>query len=408
MTGRQKLTISRFERDPSSLLHLLVLVGIISILLILILTVYGIYREATKDIILAAEDDAARIAAVMVDEHYTKLFFSGETSISLNKNEIEAFNKRIRKFLHPFGIVKIKVFDLDRFIIFSTDTQIMGKKVTENLGLERALSGEANSHMVTKGEVIDLLEEHLFDVDVVETYLPVLNSAGKIAGSFELYLDVTRYRDQISKRVISSILILGTILILVFSVAYVIVYMGATQLETLLQRLQTMSVTDPLTGILNRGAVLNRVEEELSRLERRGEIETGDSFGLIMIDLDHFKKVNDTYGHRAGDDVLCEMSKRVQKCLREYDVFGRYGGEEFLVVTPDADYQTTMVVAERIRSELTKAPFATAEHKLPISASFGVTCCRDAAEGVNAALQRADEALYQAKDQGRNCVVGSE
>ncbi len=401
-------TRSRLERDPGSLLRLLVLVGITSMLLVLSLTGYGIYRQSTEDVLRAAEDDAVRIATVMVEEHQDFLFSSGEKSIALSPAEIDLFSQHVRMFLPPFGIVKIKVFDLERIIIFSTDAKIIGKKVVGNPRLERALAGEIDSHQETKEEVIDLVEETLLDVDVVETYLPVFNKSGQIAGSFELYLDVTRYRNEINQRVTTSVLILGTILLLVFSFAYVVVFLGVKQLKKLLQRLQQLAVTDPLTGAFNRGAVLTRAEEELSRMERRKALMPGISLGVIMIDLDHFKNVNDTYGHQTGDEVLREMSRRVESCLREYDVFGRYGGEEFLVVVPDGDFSGAMVVAERIRFELTKAPFICGAHSLPITASFGVTCCHDPAEGINAALQRADDALYQAKDDGRNRVVGFE
>ncbi len=406
MTDKGILSMSHMERDPNSLLRLVLIVGLVSMLLILSLTGYGIYRDAAKEIILDAEDNAVRIATVMVEEHEDFLFSAGQENIAFSQSEIDLFSQHARKFLHPFEIVKIKIFDLDRVIIFSTDAKIIGKKVENNPRLERALRGEVDSHKETKGEMIDLVEEQRFDVDVVETYLPVLNASGQIAGSFELYLDVTRFRDAITKRVTSSVVILGTILLLVFSFAYIIVHLGAKQLKKLLQRLQKLAVTDPLTGAFNRGAVLTRAEEELSRMERRKALAPGISLGVIMIDLDRFKKVNDTYGHQTGDEVLREMTRRVESCLREYDVFGRYGGEEFLVVVPDGDFESAMVVAERIRFELTKAPFLCGEHKLPITASFGVTCCANPDEGINAALQRADEALYEAKDQGRNRVVG--
>lgn len=408
MTNMDILTQTRLERDPNSLLRLLVIVGFFSMVLILGLTGYGIYRTASEEILLAAEDDAVRIATVIVAEHNEHLFSDGQDNIALSLTEIDFFSQQIRKFLHPFEIVKIKVFDLERTIIYSTDAKIIGKKVAGNPRLERALRGEVDSHKETKGEMIDLIEEQRLDVDVVETYLPVFNASGAIAGSFELYLDVTRYRETINARVISSLLILGTILLLVFATAYLFVNMGAKQLKKLLQRLQMMAVTDPLTGAFNRGAIINRAQEELSRMERRKAVETGTSLGVIMIDLDYFKKVNDTYGHLTGDDVLREMSKRVEACLREYDVFGRYGGEEFLVVAPDVNFKSAMVVAERISFELVKAPFDCGEHQVPITASFGVTCCQDPSEGLNAALQRADEALYQAKEEGRNRVVGKE
>ncbi len=402
------VTLTRLERDPNSLLRLLVMVGIIAMLLILSLTGYGIYRKAHNEVLLAAEDDAVRIATVMVEEHNEFLFSSGQDNIALSPSQIDLFNEHVRKFLHPFSIVKIKVFDLNRIIIFSTEAKIIGKKVENNPRLEKALFGGIDSHKETKGAMIDLVDEERFDVDVIETYLPVFNNEGKISGSFELYLDVTRYRDTVNDQVVSSIVLLGIILFLVFATAFLFVNKGVSQLKKLLDRLQKMAVTDPLTGAFNRGAVLTRATEELARMERRKAIEQGIHLGVIMIDLDHFKAVNDTYGHQVGDDVLREMTNRVECCLREYDVFGRYGGEEFLVVVPDGDFQGALVVAERIRFELNKAPFACGGQKLPITASFGVTCCTNPHEGLNVALQRADEALYQAKDDGRNRVVGKE
>ena len=143
-------------------------------------------------------------------------------------------------------------------------------------------------------------------------------------------------------------------------------------------------------------------------MERRKAATTGNSLGLILIDLDHFKKINHNYGHLAGDEVLREMSRRVRKCLREYDIFGRYGGEEFLVVVPDGNLAGAMVVAERIRGAMNRAPFQVEGREIEVTASLGVTCCFDPAEGLDAALDRADIALYQAKKMGRNRVCSLE
>ena len=408
MDNKETLTASQLDSNPNRLLSLFILVGIVSMLLILSMTGYGIYRQSTDDVLRAAEDDAVRIAEVMVEELREYLFSGEEESISTNKAEIILLNKLVRKFLHPFGIVKIKVFDLQRDIVFSTDEKIIGLEDYSNPRLERALRGEVDSHLETKEQVIDLTAEQRFDVDVVETYLPVYNSAGKIAGSFELYLDVSRYRDEIHTRVSTSVLILGFILLLIFTFAFVVIFLGTKQLKNMLQRLQQMAVTDPLTGVFNRGAIMTRAQEEFSRMVRRDALKNNNSLGMIMIDLDHFKSVNDTYGHQAGDEVLREMTKRTRACLREYDIFGRYGGEEFLVIVPEGDFSAAMVAAERIRVEINRLPFVCGEHKLPITASFGVTCSNDPHEGINIALQRADEALYQAKEEGRDRVVGHE
>jgi diguanylate cyclase (GGDEF)-like protein len=407
MVGRDTLSMSRLERDPNILLRLLATVAIVSIVLVVSLTTYGIYSSSVDAYLRIAEGDAIRVGTVMVNQQYRYLFSDGEESLSVSPESIDLLDRYVRDFLYPFAIVKIKVFALDGTIVYSTDKNIIGMKDVDNPRLERALTGEVDSHQETKEKVTDLAEEQLMDVDVVETYLPVLNQEGTIAGSFELYIDITRYRDEIYRRVSISISILFVILLGVFALSFLVVNMGAKQLKKLLSRLQQQAVTDPLTGIFNRGAVLNRATEELSRMIRNKGKKTVGSFGLIMVDLDHFKKVNDTYGHLAGDEVLREMSRRVQSCLRKYDVFGRYGGEEFLVILPDTDDKGSRAIAERIRSELVSLPFVAGEHEMPITASFGVACCQDPAEGVNSALQRADDALYQAKAEGRNRVIGA-
>lgn len=397
---------SYLERDPKSLQRLLLLLGLVSMALILTLSGIGIYRASTDTVLRGAEDDAKRIATVMVSQQYKFLFSEGEKNISLNSQQLSYFDRQAKDFLHPFGIVKIKVFDLNRIIIYSTDSHIIGMLVENNPRLEKALRGDIDSHQETKDRVVDLAEEQLLDVDVVETYLPVYNASGQLAGSFELYLDVTHYRNEITHRVTSSLLILATILLGVFLLSFIVVRMGVQQLQSLHSRLRQMAVTDPLTGALNRGEILHRAEQELSRMERREKRKPAFNLGVIMLDLDHFKLVNDTYGHLCGDEVLREMTQRVCSSLREYDTYGRYGGEEFLLLIPDCEFEGAMLAAERILLSLSASPFIFNQHALQITASLGVTCCYDPKEGFDAALQRADDALYHAKDSGRNRVSG--
>ena len=400
--------LGQLESNPNSLQRLLLVIGVVSMVLILTLTGIGIYHVSTDAVLREAEDDAGRIADVMISQQYKFLFSEGENSTRLNPKELAIFDQQTKDFLHPFAIVKIKAFDLNRVIIYSTDTNIIGMKVDSNIRLDRSLRGEIVSKLETRDRLSDLAEEQLLDVDVVETYLPVYNPAGEIIGSLEFYLDVTRYRKEISSRVSSSILILAAILTVVFALSFWVVRIGAKQLKALLVQLQYMAVTDPLTGAYNRGAVIHRAEEELSLMERRKHKKDTNSLGVIMMDIDHFKKINDSYGHQAGDDVLLEISHRISASLREYDTYGRYGGEEFLVLIPNCDCDGALNSAERIRCEVADTPIKTGKNTLHITASFGVTCCQDSAEGFDTALQRADDALYQAKHAGRNKTVSSE
>jgi len=162
--------------------------------------------------------------------------------------------------------------------------------------------------------------------------------------------------------------------------------------------LRFQATHDTLTGISNRGAVLEVLAREHSRHTREG-----GSFGIILMDLDHFKEVNDTYGHPAGDSVLREASRRMTACIRAYDVLGRYGGEEFLLVVPSSDEAGTLSLAERIRLSLASEAIALEQGEIHVTASFGVAICNDNnPPTVPTLLRVCDEALYRAKREGRN------
>jgi diguanylate cyclase (GGDEF)-like protein len=157
---------------------------------------------------------------------------------------------------------------------------------------------------------------------------------------------------------------------------------------------------DPLTGIPNRSTVVEALGAELNRQRR-----DGGTFGVVMVDIDHFKAVNDTKGHLCGDEVLQTVAGRISRCLREYDTVGRYGGEEFLIVAPGCDLSKVMNLAERIRTVISSDPVVTSLGEVSVSASLGAAVS-DAREGCTPEklLTRADEALYLAKDRGRNRV----
>jgi diguanylate cyclase (GGDEF)-like protein len=165
------------------------------------------------------------------------------------------------------------------------------------------------------------------------------------------------------------------------------------------QELERRANHDALTGAANRGAVLSKVEAEASRSARQGSF-----YCLILFDLDFFKRINDSHGHRAGDIVLKEAVRRAQIELRPYDVLGRYGGEEFMVLLPGCELRAGAVVAERLRKCLADAPFEVDDRKLDVTASFGIVCSSRPHSSLEMLVDAADSALYQAKAKGRNRV----
>ena len=167
------------------------------------------------------------------------------------------------------------------------------------------------------------------------------------------------------------------------------------------EELREQATKDFLTRIWNRSSILDILQRELIRSARERR-----PLGVVLADLDHFKHVNDTYGHFAGDAVLCEFTRRMQSAMRSYDALGRYGGEEFLVVLPGCDELCTSNQAERMRQAVIAEPMRFDDGAHRLTASFGASCFRP---GMNltaeALIRTADDALYEAKRQGRNRTV---
>ena len=176
--------------------------------------------------------------------------------------------------------------------------------------------------------------------------------------------------------------------------------LGAAQEEH--RMLEDISIKDPLTGLLNRRGFNSALEVEITRYKRHGYV-----FSIILIDMDKFKFINDTYGHPAGDYVLTELTARMGRCLRDIDCFARVGGDEFIVILPETDADGGFSVATKLRAALIGEPFALppsgALH--PVTASIGVACYpRDGQ--TEADLHAAvDAALYEAKKKGKDCVA---
>jgi diguanylate cyclase (GGDEF)-like protein len=171
------------------------------------------------------------------------------------------------------------------------------------------------------------------------------------------------------------------------------------RLAATLDQVQRLISHDELTRTLNRRSLVARLAEEKSRSERNGA-----SFSLALMDLDHFKNVNDTHGHAAGDEVLRGFAGAVHEAMRQTDVFGRYGGEEFLLILTGSSAETARDAAERIRAAVGSRDWNSAAPGLSVTVSVGITSFRKG-DSIEQLLKRADNALYQAKRAGRNRIV---
>lgn len=167
------------------------------------------------------------------------------------------------------------------------------------------------------------------------------------------------------------------------------------------KNLRRKSLIDPLIGTWNRGAIMRILTIEAIRCDKAGV-----PLSLIVADLDYFKKINDTYGHPAGDTVLVKVASRLRSCIRPQEALGRYGGEEFLIVLPGSSHETALAVAERMRVAISSQPETVGSTALNLTISAGVASTDVFPTATTEELiSRADMALYAAKDAGRNRVV---
>jgi diguanylate cyclase (GGDEF)-like protein len=164
------------------------------------------------------------------------------------------------------------------------------------------------------------------------------------------------------------------------------------------EELHRLTETDPLTGLFNRRGMMERFENEIARQSRQG-----GELGLLLLDLDHFKQINDIYGHAAGDLALCEATKVIQSTKRGYDHAARWGGEEFLMLLPDCAKNDLLTIAERIREGIGTLKIQAGEQTFTFTVSIGAHH-PNMPQTLDTMLQKVDSALYAAKDSGRNCV----
>jgi diguanylate cyclase (GGDEF)-like protein len=171
------------------------------------------------------------------------------------------------------------------------------------------------------------------------------------------------------------------------------------QLDELNRQINAVAIHDQLTGLYNRHFIVDQLVRQFESYMRYG-----NPCSIVMVDIDHFKQVNDRYGHAVGDKVLVAFSRLMESMMRQGDLIGRYGGEEFLLILPMTDLAAASQLARRIRARLASEPLIDQPVMLVVTASFGVAQIRSA-ESIDDWLQRSDQAMYSAKEHGRNCVM---
>jgi len=223
---------------------------------------------------------------------------------------------------------------------------------------------------------------------------------GDVIGAISISLPVSNVLAE--NRISKILIILGAVatIVIVLAGIYFFTRRLAVKLDEVQSHLVLQATTDELTGVMNRRNILKRLDEEQQRAIRLRE-----TLCIMIIDLDHFKRINDTYGHLCGDVVLKRVVAGIRDTIRTYDILGRIGGEEFLIISPGVTMEVAISLAERVRSLISELEVEHGDHKIVVTVSAGVTTLESGDMGVVPMMIRADRAMYLAKEQGRNRVV---
>ena len=223
---------------------------------------------------------------------------------------------------------------------------------------------------------------------------------GSIIGAVSITIPVENILSEARTSKILLIFAAVLVLALLIGISYFLSWRLVEKLESVQRRYAALISTDELTRLRNRRYVLRRLEEECERADR-----IGAPLSLMLIDLDHFKQINDTFGHPFGDQVLRRVAARMKSGLRRYDILGRIGGEEFLIISPGSTIEEATALAERIRDQIDTVKVVDGDKECSVTVSIGVTSFSTMEGTPDLLMRKADSALYRAKEQGRNRVV---
>jgi diguanylate cyclase (GGDEF)-like protein len=218
------------------------------------------------------------------------------------------------------------------------------------------------------------------------------HAQNKLYNERDFFRNAVRHEEELSNQILDQHLHL--------KVAFENIEKINHELEISNKKLERIARYDTLSGLLNRMSLFHTIDVEIERAIRTGRLLSG-----IMIDLDHFKDINDNYGHQTGDEAISMAGTLLLEEMRKYDHAGRYGGEEFFVILPDSSMKQARSIAERIRGRFNNTPLKCGGETLTVTASFGVSSFRPG-ESREHWMARADRAMYRAKQAGRNRVVG--
>ena len=388
-------------------IHAFISTTMISAIVLMMLTTGYFYSSFATNLMIEHENRANRDLTQQIERGIWPKFrtFVEESKGMvrqqlLERSEIQQLDLIIRRQMTKTNILKAKIYNLDGLTIYSSQPKQIGKDKSDNIGFQNARNGEVTSYLAYRAE-FHAFEKIIVDRDIISSYIPLINvNSNKPVGVIEVYSDVTELVSNIS-RSRSSIIFFG---FLGFAFMYIIIQLVSRRVAKIVDKYEKLhresaelANIDELTSMSNRKAFKNDLKQILT-----SNRETDLGHGLIYIDLDGFKLINDSYGHNAGDEALRHISLRIQDSIRRVDKAYRIGGDEFTVILQDINNKNDAInVAAKMIENIAK-PMDCNGIECLLTASVGIVLQSDNLKDAEEMIEVADKAMYEAKRTGAN------
>lgn len=259
-----------------------------------------------------------------------------------------------------------------------------------------AVKEVSQTELVNKRRYFRYMAPLYIESDCLQCHKHQKYAVGDERGGISISFDIEELQNKIRYNPF-TIVVFGIITtLLLLGLIYFFMSRLIKKLEEARGTIEKLAITDQLTELFNRRHIMSRIEEEFEKFKRLKK-----NVSCIMADIDNFKAINDSFGHQVGDQALKEISHRIRNTIRAYDILGRYGGEEFLIIMPDTSLDDARGLAERIRTRVREEPINNAT----VTLSLGVVCVQESDRSVDDIIRRADQNLYKAKKGGKDQVA---